>query len=99
MHFRRSSIVIASLSGIAPSVTFSSEGTVSPPVTFCLREYADLYVDQRLTYSVGEREERAPSALQSVLEWASAPQGRFVLVLGDFGTGKTFLLPELARRM
>jgi len=28
-----------------------------------------------------------------------SPQGRFVLVLGDFGRGKTFLLHELARRM
>jgi predicted NACHT family NTPase len=34
-----------------------------------------------------------------VQNWISDPQGRFILVLADFGTGKTFLLYELTRRL
>lgn len=58
-----------------------------------------LYVPQRLVYSVGARERREEEALDSLLDWLSSPEGRFVLLLGDFGTGKTFLLHELARKL
>ncbi|MGH4023562.1 MAG: NACHT domain-containing protein [Pseudonocardiaceae bacterium] len=34
--------------------------------------------------------------LGRVIEWLSADNARFVMVLGDFGRGKTFLLRELA---
>ncbi|MEM7588281.1 MAG: pentapeptide repeat-containing protein, partial [Acidobacteriota bacterium] len=53
-----------------------------------------LYVPQRLRR--GEHEMRA---LPQVEEWLRDVNGRFVLILGDFGTGKTFLLHELARRL
>ncbi|XXX78777.1 pentapeptide repeat-containing protein [Sorangium sp. So ce134] len=59
-----------------------------------------LYVDQPAVVSLGDRERSATeSALASLWELLDAPRRRFVLVLGDFGAGKTFLLHELARRM
>lgn len=58
-----------------------------------------LYVPQRLLYSVGTREQQEEDALESLIDWLSLPEGRFVLLLGDFGTGKTFLLHELARKL
>ncbi|XXY46486.1 pentapeptide repeat-containing protein [Sorangium sp. So ce269] len=59
-----------------------------------------LYVDQPAVVSLGDREKSATeSALASLWELLDAPRRRFVLVLGDFGAGKTFLLHELARRM
>lgn len=59
-----------------------------------------LYVRQRARLSIGGLE--APpvddviNTLRALLE---EPHPRFALILGDFGTGKTFLLHELARRM
>ncbi|WP_437308548.1 pentapeptide repeat-containing protein [Sorangium sp. So ce388] len=59
-----------------------------------------LYVDQPAVVSLGDREKSATeSALASLWDLLDAPRRRFVLVLGDFGAGKTFLLHELARRM
>lgn len=59
-----------------------------------------LYVPQRAQVSIGGQEpalqEDVLTALRGLLE---SPGPRFALVLGDFGTGKTFLLHELARRM
>ncbi|WP_437668911.1 SIR2 family protein [Sorangium sp. So ce131] len=58
-----------------------------------------LYVEQRLNFKVGLDELEEADALSTVAEWLDSPRGRFVVLLGDFGTGKTFLLHELARRM
>jgi WD40 repeat protein len=60
-----------------------------------------LYVHQRMrTLSIlGQEEGEAADALAQVREWLAATIGRFIVLLGDFGTGKTFLLHELARRM
>ncbi|WP_437913721.1 pentapeptide repeat-containing protein [Sorangium sp. So ce302] len=59
-----------------------------------------LYVEQPAVVSLGDREKSVTeSALASLWELLDAPRRRFVLVLGDFGAGKTFLLHELARRM
>lgn len=58
-----------------------------------------LFVPQHMTYTVGVDEHRTPNALEILEEWMSSSYGRLILVLGDFGTGKTFLLHELARRM
>ncbi|MCP4548013.1 MAG: NACHT domain-containing protein, partial [bacterium] len=57
-----------------------------------------LYVPQRLRFQIGQ-DEAEGDALETVNRWLADPYGRFVLILGDFGTGKTFLLHELARRM
>ncbi len=56
-----------------------------------------LYVTQRMVSL--ERNEEHPDALAKLQEWLSTPNRRFAVILGDFGTGKTFLLHELARRM
>ncbi|MCL4207379.1 MAG: pentapeptide repeat-containing protein, partial [Pirellulaceae bacterium] len=58
-----------------------------------------LYVPQRMKFSIGDQTHDADHALQTVLAWLAEPRGRFVLILGEFGTGKTFLLHELARVM
>lgn len=66
---------------------------------------AALYVPQRMDVSpgVGLRFDpnRAPEthALDTVIGWLRQEGGRFILVLGDFGAGKTFLLREAARRL
>ncbi|WP_437611248.1 pentapeptide repeat-containing protein [Sorangium sp. So ce834] len=59
-----------------------------------------LYVPQRaaLTAAGGPRQE-VDHALDAIDDLLASPAARFVLVLGDFGTGKTFLLHELARRL
>jgi WD40 repeat protein/uncharacterized protein YjbI with pentapeptide repeats len=45
------------------------------------------------------RDEETEDAAGRLLDWLASPHGRFVLVLGDSGTGKTFLLHEVARRL
>src|SRR5262249_35833903 len=57
-----------------------------------------IYVDQRLRVLEPEEADEK-DALEELTTWLGSPHGRFVVVLGDFGTGKTFLLHELARRM
>ncbi len=57
-----------------------------------------LYVPQQIDYRFGD-EDRAGEAIETVTGWLEDTMGRFVLVLGDFGTGKTFLLREIARRL
>jgi WD40 repeat protein/uncharacterized protein YjbI with pentapeptide repeats/3',5'-cyclic AMP phosphodiesterase CpdA len=59
---------------------------------------SEQYVPQRFTM-VGQPDTEHEDMLAAVLGWLSDPDGHFVLVLGDFGLGKTFLLRELARRM
>lgn len=60
-----------------------------------------LYVSQRMrTLSLlGREDNETADALAQVREWLDSPHGRFLVLLGDFGTGKTFLLHELARRI
>lgn len=61
-----------------------------------------LYVPQRLEVANGPGlsfSKHSGVALDSVLDWLQRPGGRFVLVLGEFGTGKTFLLYEIARQL
>jgi predicted kinase len=55
-----------------------------------------------MTYEIGYLRDRqdSPDALEEILGWLTkADNGRFVLVLGDFGTGKTFLLRQIALRL
>ena len=60
-----------------------------------------LYVPQRMRTLalLGQKEDETADALAQVYDWLADPYGRFLVLLGDFGTGKTFLLHELARRM
>jgi WD40 repeat protein/3',5'-cyclic AMP phosphodiesterase CpdA len=58
-----------------------------------------LYVPQRMHFAIGSDYGQTDDAVTQVAEWLVSPEARFVLILGDFGTGKTFLLHELARRL
>jgi WD40 repeat protein/nucleoside phosphorylase len=59
-----------------------------------------LYVEQRAQISLaGQPWTKTDDILRELRALLQAPHPRFALVLGDFGTGKTFLLHELARRM
>lgn len=58
-----------------------------------------IYVPQRMLFHIGQDQGDTEDALAQAQEWLVQPDARFVLILGDFGTGKTFLLHELARRM
>ncbi len=65
-------------------------------------EYAhELYIEQRvrLWSPVEDRTEVAHPAADRVASMLCEPEGCFVLVLGAAGTGKTFLLREVARAM
>ncbi|WP_437499304.1 pentapeptide repeat-containing protein [Sorangium sp. So ce1099] len=57
-----------------------------------------IYVDQRIRV-LDPEESDEKDALEELTAWLGSPHGRFVVILGDFGTGKTFLLHELARRL
>lgn len=52
-----------------------------------------------MRFVVDRDEGEADDALATVADWLASPNARFVLILGDFGTGKTFLLHQLAMRM
>ncbi len=61
--------------------------------------YPGHYVTQRMRFEDGDPGSGTDDAMAHILEWLEAPEGRFILILGDSGTGKTFLLRELARRI
>ncbi|MBW8487233.1 pentapeptide repeat-containing protein, partial [Actinomadura parmotrematis] len=59
-----------------------------------------LFVPQRFSLVSGRggpAGEVQTDLLSRLREWVADPEGRFVVVLGDFGHGKTFLLRELTR--
>ena len=58
-----------------------------------------LYVPQRLTVEIGGERRESADAIAEALTWLGEAPARFVLVLGSFGAGKTFLLHEVARRV
>ncbi|GAA3030903.1 eIF2A-related protein [Streptosporangium longisporum] len=59
---------------------------------------SELYVPQRFSVADGRGPGQArPGLLERLREWIADHDGRFVVVLGDFGHGKTFLLRELTR--
>ncbi len=61
--------------------------------------FPELYVPQRMRFQEGPRESETDEALEQMLAWLAAPEGRFILALGDFGTGKSFLMRQLALRI
>ncbi|MDQ3886919.1 MAG: ATP-binding protein [Actinomycetota bacterium] len=56
------------------------------------------HVDKRWS-ELGESTARPTTAAEQIMTWLDTNNPRFVLVLGDFGTGKTFLLRALAERL
>jgi len=58
----------------------------------------DLHVDKRWA-PLGEDEPRDGTAASRIFDWLDTAEPRFVLVLGDFGTGKTYLLHALAQAL
>jgi WD40 repeat protein/uncharacterized protein YjbI with pentapeptide repeats/nucleoside phosphorylase len=58
-----------------------------------------LYVAQRISYGIGRDERAADDALDALDRWLGDDGPQLLLVLGDFGTGKTFLMHELALRL
>ncbi|MEZ4309807.1 MAG: NACHT domain-containing protein, partial [Polyangiaceae bacterium] len=61
------------------------------------RYRADWYVPQRAEVRIRLFREKVESALDEMLALLTDPHPRFLLVLGDPGAGKTFLLRRLAR--
>ncbi|MCP4700015.1 MAG: NACHT domain-containing protein, partial [Gammaproteobacteria bacterium] len=58
----------------------------------------ELYVPQQMRVSRG-RKDFDSEALPALLKWLDEPDGWFILILGEFGTGKTFLLRQAARQL
>jgi hypothetical protein len=59
-----------------------------------------LYIEQRGFHVAGKAGREVPNALDEVWSLITDDrQARFLLVLADFGTGKTFLLRQLAARL
>ncbi|MEV8508331.1 metallophosphoesterase [Actinoplanes sp. NPDC051475] len=58
-----------------------------------------LYVQQRYRLLGARAGEVRENLLDQVIDWLGAESARFLMVLGDFGRGKTSLLRQLARTM
>jgi WD40 repeat protein/Cdc6-like AAA superfamily ATPase len=59
----------------------------------------DLYVPQQFRDLDRHQPRRSDTVLDELLNLADDPHGRFVLILGEFGTGKTFALRQLAQQI
>jgi hypothetical protein len=63
----------------------------------------DLYVAQRFVQlqldGGAEAPAETPSLLDATLQWLEIDEAPLLLVLGDFGSGKSFLLRQLARQV
>jgi hypothetical protein len=58
------------------------------------------YVSQRMRWAIGTQHDHSDDAIATVADWLlNSTDSRFVLLLGEFGTGKTFLLHQLALRL
>jgi WD40 repeat protein/3',5'-cyclic AMP phosphodiesterase CpdA len=77
---------------------FVAEQTVR--VSTDLRYPPELYVPQRFRELAGASRTTVREGLvEELLAVLADPDGQFVLLLGDFGRGKTFTMRELARRI
>ena len=60
---------------------------------------AELYIPQRYRMLDEPSNQLSDGLLEEVIGWLGADGARFVMVLGDFGRGKTFLLRQLVRAL
>lgn len=60
---------------------------------------SELFVSQRSAYRIGFDQVEVDDALASLDAWLGQEGPQLMLVLGDFGSGKTFLMHELALRL
>lgn len=58
-----------------------------------------LYVPQRMRFRAAAGEDATSDALETLLGWLASPRGRFAVVLGESGTGKSFLMRRLAQEL
>lgn len=58
-----------------------------------------LYVPQRIRYTTPAGDFEHDDALEYMVDLMAEPEGRFVVILGEFGTGKSFLQRQLALRL
>ncbi|KJE19859.1 WD40 repeat-containing protein [Frankia torreyi] len=68
-------------------------------ITVDRRYPPSLYVPQRFREMVGAVRTVREGLSDELMRLVAEEEGRFVLVLGDFGRGKTFALREVARRI
>ncbi|EDY46831.2 NACHT and WD40 repeat domain-containing protein [Streptomyces sp. SPB074] len=59
----------------------------------------ELYLPQRYRDEISPGDERGEDLVEEMLRLLETDQGRVLLLLGNFGHGKTFALRELARRI
>jgi 3',5'-cyclic AMP phosphodiesterase CpdA len=64
------------------------------------RYVSHLFVPQKIRYTTpaGEAVEH-DNALEAMLDMLTEPEGRFIVILGEFGTGKSFLQRQIALRL
>ncbi|MGH4024393.1 MAG: NACHT domain-containing protein, partial [Pseudonocardiaceae bacterium] len=91
----RSFVDYQGLVDLGPLVARQAERLATDPIY-----PAQLYVPQRYR-ELGDEPgvDARDNLLGRVIEWLGADGPRFVMLLGDFGQGKTFLLRELARTL
>jgi len=59
----------------------------------------ELYVPQRFVVAAPDGAGVQSDVFRAMCDWLDVEEARFLLILGDFGRGKSFLLRELARRI
>jgi WD40 repeat protein len=84
---------------VAAQTAALHEGGQYAPDLYLPQRYRDTSRQDGRSEGAGRPGEEREGLLDALLELLDSDHGRFVLLLGDFGHGKTFALRELARRI